>query len=395
MRTERIQELTQQYRNSLLEDVIPFWLKHAPDQLHGGFLNCLDRDGSVYNTDKAMWIQCRTVWTFSKLYNEVEQRTEWLDAARSGYEFITRHGFDQDGRMFFVVTRDGKPLRKSRHLFTETFATIACAEYSKASGDQQALRMARDTYRLIIGLYRNPGRLAPKVISETRMTKAHAMPMILLATTQELRKLGDDPLYKEVVDQSLHAVLHHFLKPDQKALFEIVGPNGERLDSPEGRCINPGHAIETSWFMMHEARQRNDPSLLRSALDVLQWSLEWGWDKEFGGIFYFIDVEGRPTEQLEWDMKLWWPHTEALYALLLAHHLTGDSLYEEWYERVHAWSFSRFPDPQHGEWFGYLHRDGTVSSQLKGSMWKGPFHLPRALLYGWKVLEVMGSARKL
>jgi len=394
MRTERIQELAQQYRNSLLEDVIPFWLEHAPDRQHGGFLNCLDRDGSVYNTDKAMWIQCRAVWTFSKLYNEVERRPEWLHAARSGYEFITTHGFDADGRMFFVVTRDGRPLRKSRYLFTETFGTIACAEYSKASGDQQALRRAKETYRLIIDLYRNPGRLTPKVIPETRVTKAHAMPMILLSTTQELRKVDDDPLYKEVVDQSLDEVLHHFMKPDQEALFEIVGPNGERLDSPEGRCINPGHAIETSWFMMHEARHRNDQSLVRSALDVLRWSLERGWDREFGGIFYFIDVEGKPTEQLEWDMKLWWPHTEALYALLLAHHLTGDSLYEEWYEQVHAWSFSHFPDRQHGEWFGYLHHDGSVSSQLKGSLWKGPFHLPRALLYGWKVLEEMRGAKK-
>jgi N-acylglucosamine 2-epimerase len=394
MTIQRIEELLELYRQSLLEDVVPFWLDNAIDRKHGGFLNCLDRDGSVYNTDKAMWIQCRAVWTFSKLYNEVEHRPEWLDAAQRGYEFITRHGFDNEGRMFFVVTRDGRPLRKSRYLFTETFGTIACAEYSKASGDQQALRKARETYRLIIDLYRNPGRLTPKVIPETRVTKAHAMPMILLSTTQELRKVDDDPLYKEVVDQSLYELLHHFMKPDRKALFEIVGPNGEMLDSPEGRCINPGHAIETSWFMMHEARHRNDQSLLRSALDVLRWSLEWGWDKEFGGILNFIDVEGKPMEQLEWDMKLWWPHTEALYALLLAHHLSGDSLYEQWYERVHEWSFSHFPDPQLGEWFGYLHRDGSVSSHLKGSIWKGPFHLPRALLYGWKVLEEMRGTKK-
>jgi N-acylglucosamine 2-epimerase len=389
MTSERIDQLATLYKTALLDDAIPFWLKHAPDEKHGGFLNCLDRDGTVYNTDKAMWIQCRAIWTFSKLYNEVERRPEWLEAARKGYEFIIRHGFDKDARMFFVVTRDGRPLRKSRYLFTETFGAIACAEYSKASGDQQALQRARDLYRLIIDLYKNPDRLDPKVIPETRRTKAHAMPMILLATTQELRKAGNDPLYAQVVDQSLDEVLHHFVRPEEKALFETVGSNGERLDSPEGRCINPGHAIETSWFMMHEARHRNDQSLLRSALDVLKWSLDLGWDKEHGGIFYFADVEGKPTEQLEWDMKLWWPHTEALYALLLAHHLTGDSVYAEWYERVHSWSFSHFPDSKHGEWFGYLHRDGSVSSYLKGSMWKGPFHLPRALLYGWKVLEEM------
>ena len=108
---------------------------------------------------------------------------------------------------------------------------------------------------------------------------------------------------------------------------------------------------------------------------------------------YFVDAEGKPNEQLEWDMKLWWPHTEALYAPLLAYHLTGDSFFAEWYERVHNWAFSHFPDTRHGEWFGYLHRDGSVASRLKGSQWKGPFHLPRALLYGWRVLEEMKNNR--
>jgi len=387
MTNKRIEELLELYRHTLFDDVIPFWLNNSVDREYGGFLNCLDRDGSVYNTDKAMWIQCRAIWMFAKLYNEVERKPEWLEAARNGYDFIRKHGFDADGRMFFVVTRDGKPLRRSRYLFTETFGVIACAEYSRAACDENALEKARDLYRLIVDMHRNPGRLTPKIIPETRTTRAHGMPMILLATTQELRRVLEDPLHKEVIDQSLHDVLNFFVKPEEKALFEVVGPNGERLHSPEGRCINPGHAIETSWFMMHESRYRNDPSLLNSALDVLRWSLELGWDKEFGGLLYFVDIEGKPAEQLEWDMKLWWPHTEALYALLLAYYLTGDSFYEEWYGRVHQWSFGHFPDSQYGEWFGYLHRDGSLASQLKGSMWKGPFHLPRALLYGWKLLE--------
>ena len=394
MTNKRIEELLELYRHTLFDDVVPFWLNNSVDRKHGGFLNCLDRDGSVYNTDKAMWIQCRAIWMFAKLYNEVERKPEWLEVARNGYDFIRKHGFDADGRMFFVVTRDGKPLRRSRYLFTETFGVIACAEYSRAACDENALEKARDLYRLIVDMHRNPGRLTPKIIPETRTTRAHGMSMILLATTQELRRVLEDPLHKEVIDQSLHDVLNFFVKPEEKALFEVVGPNGERLHSPEGRCINPGHAIETSWFMMHESRHRNDPSLLNSALDVLRWSLELGWDKEFGGLLYFVDIEGKPAEQLEWDMKLWWPHTEALYALLLAYHLTGDSFYEEWYVRVHQWSFGHFPDSQYGEWFGYLHRDGSLASRLKGSMWKGPFHLPRALLYGWKLLqEVKGKSQ--
>ena len=389
MTTENITRLIELYRSTLLENVIPFWLNHAIDRQHGGFLNCLDRTGTVYNTDKAMWIQSRAVWTFSKLYNEVDRRPEWLDAARQGYEFVRRYGFDSDGRMFFLVTRNGRPLRKRRYFYAETFATIAFAEYSKASGDKDALAKARDVYAMLVDLYRHPEKLSPKVIPETRQTRSHAIPMILVATTQELRKAGDDPIYTEVIDQALREIRQYFLKPEKKALFETVGPQGEMLDSPEGRCINAGHAIETSWFMMHEARRRNDKALFEDALTILRWSLEWGWDKEFGGILYFVDCDGKPPEQLEWDMKLWWPHTEALYALLLAHHLTGEAVYEEWYWKMHDWTFRYFPDREYGEWYGYLHRDGSVSSHLKGSTWKGPFHLPRALLYGWKLLEEM------
>lgn len=389
MRRERIDQLHRQYHDALLTDVIPFWLRHSLDRESGGFLTCLDRDGSVFSTDKGMWMQGRGLWLFSRLFNTLEPREEWLDAAEMGFDFVMKHGFDVDGRMFYTTTRDGRPLRKRRYLFTETFGVIGCAEYARATGNELALQRARDTYRLIVDLSRTPGALEPKVFPDARRTKSHAMPMIMLATTQVLRQVDSDPLYTEVIDNSLDQILSDFLKPDERALFETVGANGERLDSPEGRCINPGHAIETSWFIMREGQQRNDSSLIQSALDILNWSLEWGWDKEHGGILYFIDVEGKPPEQLEWDMKLWWPHTEALYALLLAHHLTGQATYANWYEKVHEWTFSHFPDSEYGEWFGYLHRDGSLSIPLKGSIWKGPFHVPRALLQCHQLLEAM------
>jgi N-acylglucosamine 2-epimerase len=391
---KRIADLLSQYRHCLFDDVIPFWIKHSIDQQHGGYLTCLDRDGSVYGTDKAMWLQGREVWMLSKLYNTVEKRSEWIEAARTGYDFLVTHGFDTDGRVFFQTTRDGRPLRKRRYLFAESFAVIACAEFAKATGDERALQRARDTYRLMVRLYRTPGALPPKVLPATRQAKSHAMPMILLATTQELRQVDSDALYKDIVDSSLHEIFNHFVKPNEHALLETVGLNGERLDSPQGRCINPGHAIESAWFIMREGQTRNDASLIKSALDILDWSLEWGWDPKYGGLLYFVDVEGKPPEQLEWDMKLWWPHTEALYATLLAHHLTGNVKYADWFEKMHRWSFDHFADPEYGEWFGYLHRDGTLSLPLKGNMWKGCFHLPRALWLCIKLLEEMlGTAK--
>lgn len=388
MNRDRILALRDHYRAALLDDVVPFWTKHSLDREYGGYLTCLDREGAPYGTDKAMWLQARQVWMFSKLYNTVERRPEWLDVARLGYDFMRRYGFDTDGRMFFTVTRDGQPLRKRRYLFTETFGVIACAEYARATGDADALRCARDTYRLLIDLHRTPGSLPPKVYPETRATKALAMPMILLATTLELVLVDQDPLYDQVMDEAADEIVRDFLKRDERALHETVGPNGERLDTPEGRCLCPGHDIETAWFMLALAEHRGgDRELVDIALDIIRWALDWGWDKEHGGLLYYVDCEGRPPEQLEWDMKLWWPHNEALYAVLWAHKLTGDPAFEAWYERLHEWSFAHFPDREHGEWYGYLHRDGSPALTAKGTIWKGAFHVPRGLWLCYTLLE--------
>jgi len=387
-------ELAGLYRRALLDDVVPFWLRHSLDAEYGGYLTCLDRDGSVYGTDKAMWLQAREVWLFAKLYNTLERRPEWLEAARLGYRFLRAHGYDADGRMFFSATREGRPLRKRRYLFTETFGAIAGAHYAVAAGDEAAWDLAERTYRLVVGLYRDPqshpalaATLAPKTISETRSMKSHAMPMILVATSQEMREASGDAAYTAVIDEAIHEILTDFVHPEERALLETVGPRGERLDLPAGRLVNPGHAIECAWFLLREARHRDDRTLARRALEVLDWSLEWGWDEPHGGLLYFVDIEGRPPEQLEWDMKLWWPHTEALYALLLAHAMTGEARYLAWHDRIHAWSMAHLADPVYGEWYGYLHRDGSVALSAKGSMWKGAFHVPRALLYCMQTLE--------
>ena len=389
MDRKRIEELIAIHRDGLLGSTVPFWMKHAIDREFGGFFNVLDRDGSVVKTDKAGWALGRFTWLTALLYNEVEKRQEWLDASRHGIEFMEKHLFDTDGRMFYEVTRDGRPLRKRRYVFTETFGVIAFSEYARATGDGERLEKARSLYRLMIRYCRNPELLPPKVYPQTRQSKMHAIPMILLATTQQLRKHGDDPLYQDVIDHSLREIFRDFMHEDEKALFETVGPKGERLDSPEGRCINPGHAIETSWFIMEEARQRNRPEIIENACKILDWSLDWGWDAEYGGILYFVDVEGKPSLQYEHDMKLWWVHAEALYATLLAHHLTGRHQYADWYEKLHQWTYAHYPDEQYGDWFKYLHRDGTVSVTLKGSVWGGQFHVPRMHLYCWKLLEEM------
>jgi N-acylglucosamine 2-epimerase len=398
MTNRRIAQLSKEFRTALLDDTIPFWLDHATDREFGGFSTFLDRKGDILCPDKPMWVQGRVGWVMARLYNAVEKRPEWLAAAKHAVDFILAHGMDKDGRVFYSVTREGKPLRKRRYLFAEIFAIMAFAEYGKAAQDPAILDRAKKLMAFVQDInaraWPAAGALEPKVFPETRPMRGHSMTMIQINTLQILRDcdFSSNPLpYDRLIDTQIDEVFRYFVKPDRKALLETVGPNGEYLgDTPEGRCVNPGHAIETAWFIMLEAERRNDPALLRKALEVLDWSLALGWDRKFGGgILYFVDIEGKQPVQYEWDMKLFWPHNEAIYATLLAVHLTGEKKYEDWFEKIYRYSMSHFPDKEYGEWIGYLHRDGTVSHDLKGNMWKGCFHVPRMQLYCHLLAERM------
>ncbi|MBN1555330.1 MAG: AGE family epimerase/isomerase [Phycisphaerae bacterium] len=388
MNSQTIDERIKLYRDELLLNTIPFWMNHAIDRECGGFFTYLDRTGEVYGDMKPVWIQGRFTWLLSTLYTEVEKKPEWLETAKHGIEFLEKHCFDADGQMFFEVTREGAPLRKRRYVYSETFGSIAFARYAQAAGDEQRLDRAKTVFKSLVHHYRNPHLLPPKY-APAFQAKSHSMAMILIVTAQQMRLVWDDPILDETIDYCVDQVVNHFLKPECKALLETVGPNGEFIDSPIGRSVVPGHAIETAWFMLEESRRRKDDSLRDQALRIIDWSLEWGWDEEFGGLLYYVDVLGKPCIQYEHDMKLWWPHNEAIYATLLAHHMTGKPQYERWYERLHEYSYQHFPDPEYGEWFKYLHRDGTVSTTLKGNGWAGPFHIPRMQLKCWRLLEEM------
>lgn len=383
--------LGEMYGQALLGDVIPFWLKHGLDREHGGIITSLDRDGTVIDTDKSVWFQGRAAWMFATLYNTVERRSEWLEAARSCLDFSARHGYGPGGKMFFTVTREGRPLRMRRYVYSEAFSAIAQAAYARASGDANSAEAALRDYATYLRFSFTPGVMAPKY-EATRPTRSAGPHMINMVTAQELRaNLGDQPVGGRTctawIDYSIAELERYFLKPEHAALLEVAGINGEVLDHFDGRTLNPGHAIEAAWFIMHEGSLRQDQRLVQLGALILDWMWKRGWDPEHGGILYFTDLKGLPVQDYWHDMKFWWPHNEAIIATLLAWHLTGQEKYRQWHRMVHDWSFGHFPDPECGEWYGYLHRDGSVSSRLKGNMWKGPFHLPRMLWYCRRLCE--------
>lgn len=387
---EKLRGWRDYYRKELLEDTIPFWFPRAIDTEFGGYFSCFDRNGDLLQDDKAVWFQGRMAWMLATLYLTVEKRPEWLQGAAAGIHFLNKSCFDADGRMFFSVTRDGKPLRKRRYVFSECFAVIALAAYGAAAGEERFIRQAEELLSLILHYISTPELLEPKTNPSTRPTKGLAVPMILLVTAQELRKYSNSPLCQSVIDSSIAEIEKDFLKVEFRALLETVGPNGEFLDTLDGRCVNPGHSLEAGWFILEEARIRGGDAHLESlGTTIIDWSLEHGWDHEHGGIFYFRDAKGKPCTEYWHDMKFWWPHNEALIATVLSYQTTENPCYLDWHEKILNWCRSHFVDSEYGEWFGYLHRDGSVSTPVKGTMFKGFFHLPRMQWYCWQRLEEM------
>ena len=376
------------YRDALLEDTLPFWLPRSLDEKHGGYLLMRDRNGTLLDDDKAVWFQGRFAWMLATLYLTVEPREEWLRAAVSGVEFLRRHCFDADGRMFFLMTRDGRPLRKRRYFFSEAFAILAFAATARATGDDLLAQAARDLFARCMEYADGTRPLEPK-FTDTRPTLGLGVPMIFLNVARQLcDTVGDEHAASRI--PGFLEQIRQFVKDDLRCVLEQIAPDGSVVDHLQERTLNPGHAIEGAWFVLEEARRRGGNAELTSlGLRMLDYSWERGWDEEYGGLFYFRDVYHRPVMEYWQDMKFWWQHCEGIIATLLAWRMTGDPKYAERHRRIHEYAHRHFPDPEHGEWFGYLHRDGRLSTPMKGNHFKGPFHVPRMQWRCWKLLEEM------
>lgn len=370
----------EQYKDELLNNVMPFWMKYGWDRKHGGVYTCLNRDGSLMDTTKSVWFQGRFAFVCAFAYNNVERRQEWLDAARSTLDFIERYCFDVNGHMYFSITDDGRPLRKRRYVFSETFAAIAMSEYALATGDmsyaQKALKVFEDTQRFLA----TPGFLEPKFEAGVEL-QGHSIVMILINVGSRIRAVLPDEKLTQQIDESIERLRRYFIHPEFKCLLETVGPNGEFIDTNLTRTINPGHCIETAWFILEESKLRGwDEGLTQLALQIFDWSWDWGWDEEYGGIINFRDCKNLPPQDYSQDMKFWWPQCEAIICSLYAYLATGDEKYRQRHQLISDWTYSHFPDTEFGEWYGYLHRDGTVAQPAKGNLFKGPFHIPRMLV---------------
>ena len=392
---KRLNDLASFYREQLLENCLPFWVEHLRDREYGGYHTCLRRDWSAYDHDKlCMWCTGRIIWTYSFLYNELEQRDEWLELARDGVDFLQAHGFAPDGTMYYSLTRDGRPLERAQDIYVELFTVTGLSEFARATGDDALYEQARSLFLSVWDRLQRPGEAFQPFIAGTRPVRLHGHSMIPLIALQELRRYRDDPSYETMIDQCVHNIITLHRQPERRAILELVTWEGAPIPGSKGRWINPGHMIESGIFVIHEGQHRSDPELIQKGVEFIDWGFSWGWDEEFGGIYNDVDLEGLPvpsSDALRYQSKLWWQHAEALYGLLLAYSQTGDDKYLQAYQRTHDYSFRKYADPQHGEWFGLLDRRGNRISDAKGTSRKSPFHIPRNFYYCFRLLEKMAA----
>lgn len=379
---------TKQWIGEELARCVSFWLENGIDREHGGVYTCLDRTGKIYSTDKSVWMQGRCGWIFAWLCHLYGKKPEWLAASKSCLDFMERCCInpDADGRMYFTVTGDGKPLRQRRYYFSEAFYAIANAEYYGVTGEEVCLERARKAYDLYWNLWhgmKDPTGLGPKTIPETRTGRSFGLPMIFLNVTSVLLRVDPENkvLYEERAQSCVDDIFRYHVHPELKCVLENVGPNGEaNLDYTDGRIVNPGHDIEGVWFLLEHAKRTGQKELIAKAEEIFNWAITAGWDEEYGGLLYFVDAQGLPPEAYEHDMKLWWPHDEILISSLMLYRDTGKEEYLDWFYKTLDYCKKYFSDPEYGEWYGYLRRDGLPTQpSTKGSTFKGPFHLPRML----------------
>ncbi len=392
---DNLDQLIEQYRSELFDSVIPFWLEKSQDHEFGGYFTCLDREGNVFDTDKFIWLQGREVWMLSMLYNNVEKNPKWLEAAELGAQFLMKYGHDGNYNWYFSVTREGKPIVEPYNIFSYTFATMAFGQLAKATGKKEYEEVALRTWERILERRPNPKDKWNKLHPGTRNLKNFALPMILCNLSLEIQHLLDENAFARTTDEFLHEVCDVFIRPELGGLvMENVLEDGTLCDCFEGRHMNPGHAIEAMWFIMDLGKKMARPDLIEMAKETALKMLEYGWDKQYGGIFYFMDLKGCPPQQLEWDQKLWWVHIETMISMIKGYALTGDQRCLDWFNKVQDYTWQHFKDKEYPEWFGYLNRRGEVLLPLKGGKWKGCFHVPRGLYQVWTTLKEIKAAQE-
>ncbi|MFH5832047.1 AGE family epimerase/isomerase [Halalkalibaculum sp. DA384] len=399
------------YRNHVEEVLLPFW-DRAVDEIRGGIYTCFNNTGDErVSNDKYSWSQGRFLWLWSVVARMIDEgkldgkRERYLSHLHKSASFLEKYIFLENGNCAFLLAEDGtkkEPVPGEGYdtsIYADCFVALGLAKFATLTKDNKRFQQALDLYdqiraRIKMGTIRTE----PYPIPEGY--RAHAIPMIMLNLSQELAE-GAEKLNhqhkRRLLQQStsyMRTIMEDFYQADHRVIEMLP----ENKDSAKHRLlfrhINPGHTIESMWFVIHTAQKTGNRNYLVKAITAIDHALDVGWDPKYGGLLRFTDAEGgkpagertgTPYEQLvvdSWDMKLWWPHAEALYATLLAYKITGDPRMYQRYTKMARYVFSTFPNPdtEIGEWIQIRDRKGDPVDKVAALPVKDPFHILRSML---------------
>jgi len=309
---------------------------------------------------------------------------------------------DQDlTRVYFSVHKDGKGASVQRKIFSECFFTMGFLGYYAVTNDIEYLHLAKILFQSIQKMINDGSILRPsdkRFQIESKLTPLN-IPMITLNIITEFWELvpHTQSQYHELARWCLTQIRAHVDDENCCVREMCIGDNKFDDTTADGRLLCPGHVIECGWFILSLERFK----FFDTGFDVVQFSekiiedaFQKGWDPKFGGFWYFCNALDLPRTELEHNLKLWWPMTEAMIAFAYLFKHTRNPKY---LERLHQiWDICKHKFVhKSGEWYGYLSPTLEVNQRILGGPYKGCFHVPRGLWMTSKILKDCNQSAKL
>jgi N-acylglucosamine 2-epimerase len=400
-------EYIQFFSQEITENFWPFW-KKAFDHKHGGVFTCFTNDGSkLISHDKYTWSQGRFLWLCSELYQLTQEGLLPLNSvllkemADKTYAFLRRNTLTETNHILYAVSSDGKRIdgMKDISIYADCFFVLGINKYAEVFKNEEAFHLALSVYRTINNRVEMEAvKTEPYPIPKGFLS--HSLNMILLNVAQEIEETANVfsyPIRDLDVRNSKDIskfIIKEFISKDNRCI-ELKRENRESDESLLERHLNPGHTLEAIWFHIHilnNGDKNEQQDVIKKLSRVALKALESGWDEEYGGLLRFADKDGgKPVGKVDdndpycvliretWDTKLWWPHSEALYTLPLLYKHTKNEVFKNWFQKLFAYSFRTFPNPNKeiGEWIQIRDRKGMPLNKVVALPVKDPFHVLR------------------
>jgi N-acylglucosamine 2-epimerase len=414
--SQLVQEFRPKISDALTNSILPFW-RRTLDEERGGVFNCWNNSGTrLISRDKFTWSQGRFLWLWSRLA-EATQRglvqgatEDFIAHAARTFSFLQKHAFLDDGKCAFLLTEDGQPkepiagLGLAPSIYADCFVTMGFAEFARVTRDPKALEAA---WELLL-------RIEKRIASGDCPThptpiplgyEAYALAMIFLnvalvvaAACAELGATQREAAARRCT-ASAEMIFERFVHENGR-IAEFRQVDGRENDTLLCRHVNPGHALEGLWMLLTVGAREKRRDWLARANTAVRFAFDVGWDTEHAGLLYYVDCEGGPPRgepgsgsyeaavRKNWDAKLWWVHSEAIFASLLSYRISGDAADCARFRHVFDYAFRVFPNPNReiGEWIQIRNRRGEPSETVVALPVKDPYHIARNLIQALELL---------